>query len=139
MLAAGGCSALLLALSAAPSWAFSAATLMGNCSFSFSESKSDGATNVAVGLYSFDGAGNLIASTSVVSNNGTGETFNDFANIQSGSYTVNGNGTGTLTINSGGADTYNIVIDEVSGGLAKEVRFLSQSSGKAGLSICRFQ
>ncbi len=142
MLAAGACSALLLALSAVPSWAFSAATLMGNCSLSIVTTLSDGNTEVVVGLFSFDGAGNITASTSVVSENGTDLTFSDFTNIQSGSYTVNGNGTGTLTLLPGGSSTTktsNMVIDEVSGGLAKEVRFLDQTSGKAGLGICRFQ
>lgn len=134
---------LLLTLSVLPSWAaFSNATVNGTCSLSFVETGSDGGTNAAVGVLTFDGAGNVVPSGSQVANNGTDQGFSDFSNIQSGSYSVNADGTGTLNLVFSGpsdGDSLDIVVDQVSNGFAQEIRFMSTKTGKASMGVCRFQ
>lgn len=137
------CAFMALSRSSAHAQAFSVASINGSCALTYVETDSSGATAAAIGIFSFDGTGVLQASTSVVAFNATNQSFVDFAQLPTnGSYTVNANGTGSLTFTppgTGVAQTLSLVIDQVDATthLAHEVRFLGQGSGAAGTGVCQ--
>lgn len=100
--------------------AFSDAALKGSYSFSTSLRTANTSTNqfAMVGVMTFDGAGNVAGSYTSISAD----------TVQTGSlggtYTVNANGTGTISLTTGSTAEFAISLNSTTGGIAGGVQLL---------------
>jgi len=108
---------------------YSAANLRGNFSFQYDEWTADPTQTYYAGngLFSFDGKGNVRGSSSSMEN-GTLQT-----NTFTGTYTVNSDGSGTISLSTG--VQYAFVLNTVLGTFAHGFQFL-QTNTTGNLAIC---
>ena len=102
--------------------AYTTATVKGSYSFLLNEwTPTVGTDSASVGLLTFDGLGGVSGSFLQMTDTGPQEF-----NIESGSsYSVAGNGTGSMTlVTSSGALPFSFVLTSVSGGVAQQLQLL---------------
>ena len=109
-----------------PSGGFSNASLKGQYAFEMTGSDFNGFFLARVGSFTADGAGNITSAIEDVNDNG------NFAFVQftGGTYTIQANGRGTLTLTSGaGGLGLSITLSSTSQGLAAQTDLNATSSG----------
>ena len=99
---------------------FSNASLKGGYSFLTNLRTANGSTNqfAMVGVMTFDGAGNLTGSFTSIS------ATTVQSGVLGGTYTVNSNGTGTITLTTGSTAQFAISLNSTTAGLAHGVQLL---------------
>ena len=114
--------------------AFNNASLNGTCGFGLESVSSGGKTSGGIGLFTFDGSGNLSGKVAAADN--SGEVFTDFTTFSGGTYSVNSDGTGTASFSGNGTSvSLSFVIDN----RGNEVRGILGNTGKAGFFRCEMQ
>jgi len=108
---------------------YSLATVKGTFSFEYNEWTADPTQTYygGIGLFTFNGKGNVTGSSSYTA--GGVLATNTFT----GTYTVNTNGSGTISLSTG--VQYAFVLNTVTGGLAKGLQFV-QTNTTGNLAIC---
>jgi len=106
---------------------FSDASLKGSYSFLNNVSTADASTTefATLGMMSFDGKGNLTGSAIVKQGASSSEVGVAFG----GTYTVNRNGTGAITLTYGNPSQFAIVLHSFSGGIAHGFQLLKTDDG----------
>jgi len=108
---------------------YSLATLKGTFSFEFDEATADSTLVMqgGIGLFTFDGKGNVKGSTRYIA----GGVFQ--TGTFTGSYLVNPDGTGSISLSNGAQ--YAFVLNSLAGKLAKGLQFIqTNSTGNAAIS-----
>lgn len=116
-----------------PSGAFSDASLHGQYAFSMSGVNLNGAFIARVGSFTADGAGNITAGLEDVLNLGSGQAAS-LVTFTGGSYQVQSNGNGTITLNAAsGTLTLSMAMQSISNGFLVETDLTASSSGSFNL------
>ncbi|HZO83066.1 MAG TPA: hypothetical protein VFB33_15325 [Candidatus Binataceae bacterium] len=105
------CAGLLLRPALASAVTFGDATLNGTYAFQFNKFGTCPNIAVIVGVFDFNGSGNVTANFTVFNSNKGGAGPKTSTGSASGTYTVNPDGTGVIQFSSSGSPKFAFVID----------------------------